>query len=125
MSRKKKRSNPKFKRKELKLDELKGILDRARSSALNGEDYDKLNAAVETLAFLTQEIEAKGASIRRLRHLIFGPKTEKTSQVFKEETAESVDDHSKEEKAQTAGADTDEPKAGDDENKPPKKRAVS
>ena len=124
MSRKKQRSKPKFKLKELKLDELKGILARVKSM-LNEEEQEMLNAAVETLAFLTQEIEAKGASIRRLRHLIFGPKTEKTSQVFKEETAESVDDHSKEEKAQTAGADTDEPKAGDDENKPPKKRAVS
>ena len=121
MSRKKKPSKPKFKRKELKLEELKGIVERVKSM-LNEEEHEMLNAAVETLAFLTQEIEAKGASIRRLRHLIFGSKTEKTSQVFKDEPAASDDDSTKEETAKRAGDDTEAPKGDDGENKPKKKR---
>jgi transposase len=49
---------------------------------LSASDVAHLVAAVGTLAFLTRELEAKGASIRRLRSLIFGPSTEKTRQIF-------------------------------------------
>ncbi|NOZ79359.1 MAG: transposase, partial [Acidobacteria bacterium] len=49
-------------------------------AALSAQEHSKLKAAVDTLAFLTQELEKKGASIRRLRKLIFGASTEKTSQ---------------------------------------------
>jgi len=73
---------PKFERKEIRLAELKAILERAKVGALGTEDHQKLEAAVDTLAFLTSELEAKGASIRRLRKLIFGASTEKTSQVL-------------------------------------------
>ena len=66
---------------ELGVDELRQILDRA-APVLGVEDLAKLRAAVDTLAFLTSELEAKGASIVRLRHLLFGAKTETTSRVF-------------------------------------------
>jgi len=52
------RSRPKPEIKELQLDELKAIIERARTSTLTEEDVDKLGAAVDTLAFLTQELEA-------------------------------------------------------------------
>jgi len=68
---------------ELGVEELTQILDRA-ASALAAEDLAKLRAAVDTLAFLTSELEAKGASIQRLRHLLFGAKTETTRHVFGE-----------------------------------------
>ena len=68
---------------ELGVLELTQILDRA-APALAAEDLAKLRAAVDTLAFLTSELEAKGASIQRLRHLLFGAKTETTRQVFGE-----------------------------------------
>lgn len=74
-------------RRELRLDELQGIVERAKAAPLTEADYATLRAAVETLAFLTQELEAKGASIERLRKLLFGPSTEKTSQVFGEAAA--------------------------------------
>jgi transposase len=66
---------------EVTVGELEEILKRARS-VLSPEDYEKLQAAVDTLEFLTQEIEGKNASIRRLRDLLFGPKSEKTAKVF-------------------------------------------
>jgi len=72
---------PAFQRRDLPLEELKAILERAKST-MSAEDHEKLGAAVDTLAFLTQELEAKGASIKRLRKLIFGASTEKTSLVF-------------------------------------------
>jgi transposase len=41
-----------------------------------------LSAALDTLGFLQEELRAKGTSIERLRRLIFGVKTEKTSGVL-------------------------------------------
>ena len=73
-------------RRELRLEELTAILERAKA-ALSEEDHATLKAAVETLAFLTQELEAKGTTIERLRKLIFGASTEKTSQVLGDKPA--------------------------------------
>ena len=73
MSRKKTRKKkPKVDLREIKLEELKAIIDKAKTASLSEEDREKLEAAVETLAFLTNELERKGVSIQRLRKLIFG-----------------------------------------------------
>jgi len=69
-------------RRAIKMDDLEAIVERARLGPLSEEDHATLKAALETLGFLTQELEAKGASIARLRRLLFGAKTEKMSQVF-------------------------------------------
>jgi transposase len=67
--------------RELKLDELQGILDRTKA-VLSTADHEALLQAVQTLTFLTQELQAKGASLERLRRMLFGAPTEKTSQVL-------------------------------------------
>jgi transposase len=72
---------PRGKVSEIELSELKAILARAKAGPLGDAEINKLEAAMDTLAFLTQELEAKGASIQRLRRMLFGPSTEKTSQV--------------------------------------------
>jgi transposase len=83
MSRKNRCSRPKpdLERSTLKLDEIGAVLDRAKH-VLSAEDHRVLAAAVETLACVTQELESKGVSIKRLRWLLFGPRTEKTDQVL-------------------------------------------
>jgi transposase len=63
------------------LQELEGILERAEA-ALSEEDCERLRGAVDTLVFLTLELEKKGVSIQRLRRLLFGASTEKTSRVM-------------------------------------------
>lgn len=65
----------------VELSELKAILARAKAGPLGEAELGKLEAAMDTLAFLTRELEAKGASIARLRRMLFGPSTEKTTQV--------------------------------------------
>jgi hypothetical protein len=67
---------------EIELRELEAILARAKAGPLADAEVDKLKAAMDTLAFMTRELEAKGASIQRLRRMLFGPSTEKTSQVL-------------------------------------------
>ncbi len=71
-----------FERRDIDLGELTAILDRAAAGALSPEERDKLKAALDTLAFLTHEIGAKGASIGRLRRMLFGASTEKTNKIF-------------------------------------------
>jgi transposase len=82
-----KKKAPKSQRRDLRLDQLKAILDRARTGPLSSEDHATLTAAVDTLAFLTQELEAKGTTIDRLRRMLFGASTEKTSTIFGEAAA--------------------------------------
>lgn len=74
-------------RREVKLEDLEAILERARTAPLGQADLQTLRSAVDTLAFLTRELETKGASIRRLRRLLFGASTEKTSNVLGETAA--------------------------------------
>jgi len=118
------RKPPPFQRRELKLEELAMIIERTESGPLGAEDREKLLGAVDTLAFLTQEIEAKGTSINRLRKLIFGASTEKTSQVVGETavgTPSEVDDTSSD---SSTSAASDEVSAQGDEpqDKPKPKR---
>lgn len=67
---------------DIDLEEIGAILDRAQAGALNAEEHGKLKAAVDTLAFLTEQIGAQGTTIERLRRMLFGASTEKTAKIF-------------------------------------------
>jgi transposase len=78
-----------IKRIDLDMNELETILEQARPSL--GEDgYHKLKAAVETLEYLTDLIGDKETTIRRLRQIIFGAGTEKSSRVLENLPAAAV-----------------------------------
>ena len=67
---------------ELNQQELEEILERALTAPLARNDYDKLHAVLETLAYMTQLLESKNTTLHRLRQIVFGASTEKTSQVL-------------------------------------------
>ncbi|WIG95914.1 transposase [Myxococcus sp. SDU36] len=69
-------------RLEVNPAELAVIVERTRG-ALSQDDYVKLKAAMDTLAFVTAELQAKGTSLERLRRLLFGAPTEKTDAVLR------------------------------------------
>ena len=79
-----------IKQREVKLEKLAAILERAKTAPLNAEDYEVLKESLDTLAFLTQELERKGASIQRLRHMLFGASTEKTDHVLGQGAAQAA-----------------------------------
>ena len=54
----------------------------ARDGTLDEDGYKKLKAALETLGYLTDLIGDKETTIRRLRNIIFGSSTEKSSSVL-------------------------------------------
>ncbi len=83
-------AQPPFERRDVPLDALRAILDRAKS-VLSAEDHAQLWAAVDTLAFLTQQIGAQGATIARLRKLFYGATSEKTRKVLGDAPGEASD----------------------------------
>jgi transposase len=75
---------PKIERLEVTMDELEAIVERAASGPLCEADRETLRAAFHTLFAVTNELESKGASIRRLRKLLFGSGSEKLDAVLRE-----------------------------------------
>ena len=76
--------------KEVPLSELKSIISQIKAGeSVNADDIDKLDAAVDTLAVVTSELEHKRVSVARLKKLLFGDTTEKMSNVFPETKSET------------------------------------
>ena len=67
---------------DLDRSELEAILEHARTAALSQAEYDKLHVAMETLIYLTQELEKNRVSVQRLKQLLFGTTTEKTQKLM-------------------------------------------
>jgi transposase len=67
---------------ELNQHELERILERALTAPLAPDDYQKLHAVLDTLAYMTQLLENKNTTLQRLRQIVFGASTEKTRQVL-------------------------------------------
>ena len=67
---------------DLPLEELSAIVDRDKQLGLAEKDHTQLRAAISTLVFLTQELQRKNTSIKRLRQMLFGSQSEKTEKVL-------------------------------------------
>jgi transposase len=102
---------------EVTMDELEAIVERAKSGPLDEADRETLRAAFETLFALTNELETKGTSIRRLRKLLFGGSSEKLDAVLREIASREA----------PAPADpdgsSDRPDEGSARAEPPKRKA--
>lgn len=59
---------------------LHGHLDRVRET-LGEEGFRDLKQAVDTLGFLSQEVERGKTSLAKLQLILYGPKTESTAAV--------------------------------------------
>lgn len=60
-------------------EELDALLERAKTGPLSEEDCAKLKGVIETLSFLTDLLEDRKTTIQKLRQILFGATTEKTS----------------------------------------------
>jgi transposase len=73
---------------EVDAKELASIADRTRG-VLTDAEYKTLRSALETLAFLTDLLSNHKATLRRMRDLLFGSKTEKTTAVLEQAKPEA------------------------------------
>jgi hypothetical protein len=71
-----------IKRTEVTMEELEAIVAKAGSAPLCEKDCQTLLDALHTLGAVTATLEQKNASLKSVRYLLFGPKTEKTKDVL-------------------------------------------
>ena len=65
-------------------EELEALLEQARQEPLREDSYQKLKAAVRTLAYVTELLESQEATLATLRRLLCHSSTEKTGKVLKQ-----------------------------------------
>lgn len=97
-------------RNEFDIGELKKILD---SASLSEAEHAKIMAALETLLFITQELEKKRVSLGRLKKMLFGDTSEKTRKVLEKAlvaAAGTENDESKGESENSAHDKQEKPK---------------
>lgn len=71
------------KRIDLNLDQVDALLKRVESGSLKDSDYEVIKAMAETIHLLSQVVDEKAASIRRLLRMLFGAGTEKLENAIK------------------------------------------
>lgn len=67
----------------LNLDQVDALLKRVETGSLQQGDYEIIKAMVETIHLLSQSVDQKATSIRRLLRMLFGDRTEKLKDVIK------------------------------------------
>ena len=111
-----KRTEPKV--IELNTKKLEKVLDRAES-ALAEDDYETIKAVVESYAYIAELVGDKSTTIRRLRKLLFGARTEKTEAVLGDKettTSTSADDDSESSEEADPAEDSRPPPKGHGRN---------
>jgi transposase len=71
------------KRIDLNLDQVDALLKRVETGSVQEGDYEIIKAMVETIHLLSQSVDQKATSIRRLLQMLFGDRTEKLKDVIK------------------------------------------
>ena len=67
---------------ELDMNELEEILRRLEAKELDAGDYETIKAVIAAYVYLVNVVGDKETTLRRLRQMLFGAKTEKTARVI-------------------------------------------
>lgn len=92
---------------DLEASRLEALLERLQPF-VQPQDFHLLQQVVATLCLVLEWLQRQSLSLRRLRQMIFGPKTEKSSKLLS--------------KAKDKAADAAAPSAGSDGSSPPKEK---
>jgi hypothetical protein len=76
---------------DLNLEQVDELLKRVEAGYLQDGDYQIIKAMAQTIELLSQCVDEKATSIRRLLRMLFGPRTEKLKNVIKDEQEEKSD----------------------------------
>lgn len=66
---------------DLTPEDIKALLERIKP-VVSDQDYEAIKAMADTIETLSQVLDQKATSIKRLLHLLFGQKSEKKEKVF-------------------------------------------
>ena len=103
MSRRKRKPT---RRMTLPIEQLHAIVERTRTEPLAQADHATLQAAVDTLARLTEELETKTTTLERVRRLIFGPRSETTETVLGKDQTDATPANPEDQASATTDGDT-------------------
>lgn len=78
----KRRQRPVKKKIELNMDQLEELLKRAESGSLQEDDVELIRGMAECIALLSQAVDDKASSVKKLLRMVFGAKTEKKDNVL-------------------------------------------
>ncbi len=98
-------------------NQLDALLRRVEGK-LEEQDYELVQAIFRSYTYVTDLVEDKNTSIRRLRQLLFGAQTEKTASIFKSDTPS--DDQTRAGTTPSDASPEDEAIAGEDDTTPKK-----
>jgi transposase len=98
-------------------EKLDALLERARTGPLSDEDCAKLKGVIETLSYVTDLLEDRKTTIQKLRQILFGVSTEKTSNLVKAGTGQSAVKTGQAESGPDAGSAGGQPPAAGDRPK--------
>ncbi|MBN1605054.1 MAG: hypothetical protein JW940_00390, partial [Polyangiaceae bacterium] len=102
---------------ELDLARLSAIVEAARACGMPDDMVSDIEAVFASYAFVHTQVEQKGTTIRRLRRMLFGARTEKTrhvcGQAGDEGQASSSSDTNSNESSDQATSNESEPGAGE------------
>ena len=90
---------------DISQEELDALIERVEAGKLLDSDREIIRAMAETISILSQAVDEKTASIRRLLKMIFGSSTEKTDAVVNKEKESAAG-----EKDESGRQDKDRPK---------------
>jgi hypothetical protein len=112
------RKNKPTRRVKVPIERLNAIVERTRTEPLPADEHATLQAAVDTLARLTEELETQTTTLERVRRLIFGPSSERTDTVLGKDSPEGAPPPD----TDPRGGDKETPATeGDRQGKPPRK----
>ena len=87
------------KAREVDMDKVQEILDRARKGAISEEECELLKTLAESYLTMTEAVRSKQVSMGRLRGMLFGNKSEKADQVLGDKHAAAQDGTPRDKKA--------------------------
>lgn len=78
----KRRKKPVKKKIELDMGQLEALIERAESGSLQENDVELIRGMAECIAVLSQAVDDKASSVKKLLRIVFGAKTEKKENVL-------------------------------------------
>lgn len=81
---------------KLTKEDIDALLKRVKAKDLNEGDYEIIKSMADAIVSLSQAVDNKATSIKRLLAMLFGPKTEKKNDVLKPKESQNQEKESEE-----------------------------
>ncbi len=92
-------------------EELNALVDRIKSSKIDEKDIEVIKGMADTITFLSNAVDKKGTSIKRLLKMLFGSITEKADKLIDLDETSDSDSSGENDKPDSSSKDKEKNKA--------------